>query len=382
MTAVKKIKIVFVNHEMLFGGAEKALFDLLTLMDKSKFDITVFAQKNTGPWNRKFWEAGIRLIFDYTCRKATLNPIAKLGNVAKRMKIAQAYREDGRGLLDVCCPDADIVVSYSVWENEEMIFAKGAKTVKYIHGDVATNHVYREDSLCNVDMLRRFDRIVCVSNAACQSFKELTGLDETVEMHYNPLNTETVLRLAEEPVDIPEDVPVICAVGRLSAEKGFERLVYVHKRLLEQGIMHKLLLVGDGVDRGFVERMIEMTQTQDTVILAGYQSNPYPYMKRSKFIVNSSFTEGLPVIAMEALCLGVPIVATVPSVGEAFGNEMCGLITENSAPGLEEGIRRMLTDEELYARAKAGAEARSAYFDGKRMVKEIEEMFLSLVEED
>lgn len=378
---MEKIKIVFVHNELFFGGAEKALFDLLMLMDKDKFDITVFAQHDTGPWDNKFREAGIHLIYDYSCRKATLNPVVKAANLVKKIKTAKAYQEGGKGLLDVCCPGADIVVSYAAWENEEMVFAEGAKTVKYIHGDVATNRSYREENLSDISILRRFDKIVCVSDAACKSFQELTKLEENVEMHFNPLDSDTVLRLAQESADLPLDVPVICAVGRLSAEKGFERLVYIHKRLLEQGIMHKLVIVGDGIDRGFVERMIQMTGTEDSVILAGYQSNPYPYMKQCKFLVNSSFTEGLPVIAMEALCLGTPIVATIPSVGEAFGEEICGLITENSVPGLEEGIRRMLTDEEFYRKAKEGAERRSRYFDGKRMVKEIEDMFIQLLKQ-
>lgn len=378
---MEKIKVVFVNHSLVFGGAEKALFDLLTLMDKDKFDITLFVQRDIGPWNQKFIDAGIDVKFDYSCRKATFNPITKMGNIVKKIKTAQAYKRGGQGLLDVCCPGADIVVSYSVWENEALVFANGAKTVKYIHGDVATNHVYRDDALSTKDTLEKFDRIVCVSDAAWKSFKELTGLEKGVEMHFNPLDSDHVLRSAEEKVDLPTDVPVICAVGRLSAEKGFERLVYIHKRLLDQGVMHKLVLVGDGVDRGFVERMIQMTGTEDTVILAGYQSNPYPYMKQAKFLVNSSYTEGLPVIAMECLCLGTPIVAPIPSVGEAFGDEMCGLITENDTVSLEEGIKRMLTDEEFYAQAKAGAQRRSAYFDGKRMVREIEDMFLELMNE-
>ncbi|MBP3925781.1 MAG: glycosyltransferase, partial [Clostridium sp.] len=121
---------------------------------------------------------------------------------------------------------------------------------------------------------------------------------------------------------------------------------------------------------------------QDSVILAGYQSNPYPYMKQSKFVVSSSFIEGLPVISMEALSLGVPMVSAVPSIGEVFGDEMCGLITENDNESLMEGIRRMLTDNALYAKAKAGAEKRSAFFDGKRMVKEIEDMFLEMMQEE
>ena len=378
---MKKIKIVFVNHSLVFGGAEKALFDLLTLMDKSKFDITLFIQKDIGTWKQKFIDAGIDVRYDWSCRKATYNPIEKTKNIIKKIKTDQAYRRGGEGLLDICCPGADIVVSYSVWENEALVFANGAKTVKYIHGDVATNHVYRDDALSTKETLERFDRIVCVSDAAWKSFKELTGLEQGVEMHFNPLDSEHVLRSAEEKVDMPTDVPVMCAVGRLSAEKGFERLVYIHKRLLDQGIKHKLVLVGDGVDRGFVERMIKMTGTEDSVVLAGYQSNPYPYMKQAKFLVNSSYTEGLPVIAMECLCLGTPIVAPIPSVGEAFGDEMCGIITESDTLSLEEGIKKMFTDEQFYAQAKAGAERRSAFFNGKRMVKEVEDMFLSLMEE-
>lgn len=376
---MKKIKVVFVTHRLVCGGAEQALFDLICLLDKEKFDVVLFEQRDDGPWDQKFRDAGINLVYDYFCRKPTINPITKAGNVVKKLRMDNAYRHGGEGLLDVCVPGADIVVSYSVWENERLIFAKGAKTVKYIHGDVATNRIYREESLCTKDMLAHYDRIVCVSEAARRSFCALTGLKDNVEMHLNPLNSDNVRAMAEKKVDLPTDLPVICAVGRLSAEKGFERLVYIHRRLLDQGIRHRLVIVGDGMDRGYIERTIQATDTQDTVILAGYQANPYPYMKQSKFLVNSSFTEGLPVIAMEALCLGVPIVAPVPSVGEVFGGETCGLITENDNASLEAGIRKMLTDEEFYRQAKAGAEKRSAFFDGKRMVKEVEDMFLDLV---
>ena len=165
-----KIKILFVQHELLVGGAEKALFDLIQLMDKSKFDITVFAQRNTGPWDKKFRDAGINLIYDYSCRKATFNPVVKTGNIIKKLKTMKAYRDGGKGLLDVCCPGMDIVVSFSAWENEELVFAKGAKTVKYIHGDVSTNTQFRDEALSPQEMLERFDKIVCVSEQARKAF--------------------------------------------------------------------------------------------------------------------------------------------------------------------------------------------------------------------
>ncbi len=67
------------------------------------------------------------------------------------------------------------------------------------------------------------------------------------------------------------------------------------------------------------------------------------------------------------------------NAGVCAARNTCGLITENDNASLEAGIRKMLTDEEFYRQAKAGAERRSAFFDGKRMVKEVEDMFLDLV---
>lgn len=379
---MEKIRIVFVHHRLVCGGAENALFDLVNLLDKEKFDITVFAQRNDGIWDEKFRNAGIRVIYDYSCRKATWNPVVKAGNIVKKLKTAKAYQNGGAGLLDVCIPEgADIVVSYNVWENEELVFARNAKTVKYIHGDPGTNPDYRDEAIHHKELLSRFDRIICVSRSAWQAFREISGLAKGVELHYNPMNSDLVRQKAQEPVDFPEDVPVICAVGRLSREKAYERLLVIHRRLLDQGVRHKLMIVGDGPDREYLDRLIRAMDLQDSVMMAGYQSNPYPYMRKSRFLVISSYTEGLPVISMEALSLGVPVVSTIPSIGEVFGGETCGIVSQNDNSSLEKSIFRMLTDEAFYAEAKAGAEKRSSFFDGKRMVQEIEDLFLELMNE-
>lgn len=379
---MKKIKLLFVDYKLVIGGAEQALFDLIHLLDKDKFDITLFVQSPGGDWEERFWKAGVKIVYDYSCREPTLNPIQKAKNVIKKLQTDAAYKRDGEGLLDVVLEQKpDIIISYSAWGYDQLTFAKNAKSVKYIHGDPGTDPVYREEALQKKDVLRKFRRIVCVSEAAWRSFRDISGLTEGVELHYNPIDRDYVCTLAEKTVDLPEDAPLICAVGRLADDKGFERLVVIHKNLLNQGLFHRLVIVGDGPDRDYLRRIVHATDTQDTVILAGYQSNPYPYMKRSKFLVSPSFAEGLPVIAMEALCLGVPIVSAVPSVGEIFGEETCGIITENDNASLQAGIRKMLTDDAFYATAKAGAENRSTFFDGKRMVKEVEDMFLELMKE-
>ena len=377
-----KIKIVFVNHSLICGGAEQALFDLICLLNKDKFEPMVFVQNPGGEWDKKFLENGIPVIYDYSCRQPTLNPVIKFRNTVKKIRTCFAYKRDGAGLLDVCLPcQPDIVVSYNVWVNEAMVFSRGAKTVKYIHGNPDTNMDYRNEAMNRQAILSRFDKIVCVADAASKAFQKISGITDSVEMHYNPLNSRNVRLMAEAPLEFSCNCPLVCAVGRLAPEKGFERLIIIHKHLLEQGIEHKLVIVGDGPDREFLKRLVYATDTQDSVILAGYQLNPYPYMKNSRFLVNSSFTEGLPVIAMEALCLGVPIVTPIPAVAEIFGQENCGLITENNNASLEAGIKRILVDEEFYQQVKAGAIERSSFFDGKRMVTEVEDMFVKLVSE-
>lgn len=379
---MKKIKIVFIHDRLVCGGTDQALFDLVRLLDKEKFDVTVFAQKHGGPWDQKFADAGIRVLYDFSCRKATWNPIVKIGNIIKKLRISAAYRRNGEGLMDVCYPeDADILVTYSAWDHILCGFGKKAKSIKYIHGNMDSNEAFRELILRDLELLPRYQRIICVSRLATEAFKNHTGIRENVEFCFNPMDSDHVRELAQEEVDLPDDLPLVCAVGRLSYEKGFERLIVAHKRLVEQGVAHRLVIVGDGPDTDYMKRIVRAMDAEDTVILAGYQANPYPYMKKSKFLVCSSFTEGLPVIAMEALCLGVPLVSAVPSVAEAFGDEECGLITENDNRSLLEGMRKVLTDEGYYQKLKQGAENRSRYFDGSRMVKEAEQIFLSVMEE-
>lgn len=378
---MERIKIVFIEDSLVCGGAEQALYDLALLLDKEKFDVTILSQKPGAVWDQKFVDAGIHLIYDYSCRKATKNPVVKLQNISKKLRMDACYRRGGEDLLSVCCPGADIIVSYSMWDYVQCGFASGAKSVKFIHGNMETNRAFRDLILRDQALLPRYDRIVCVSQASYQAFVEATGRKTGVEMHFNPINSDNVRRMAEKEVELPKEEPIVCAVGRLSPEKGFERLIVIHKRLLEEGIRHKFVLVGDGPDRDYIRRTVQAMDAQDSVILAGYQANPYPYIAKSRFLVNSSFTEGLPVVAMEALCLGIPVVAAVPAVGELFGGESCGLITENDNESLRIGMRRMLTEERFYAMQKAGAERRSRFFSGRRMAQELEDMFLQMMRE-
>ena len=80
-------------------------------------------------------------------------------------------------------------------------------------------------------------------------------------------------------------------------------------------------------------------------------------------------------IALESLCLGIPVVSAYPTVGELFGDECCGIITENDDASLECGIQKMLTDEDLYLSACESARRRSAAFTARGMIAQVESVF-------
>lgn len=362
-------KILFLFDSLECGGAEQALYDLLRLMDKTKFEVAIFVLKTGGVWEEKFRTEGIRILSADT-------DDSNVG-LFQKFRLRYAEKHKGKGLLKATLREKfDIIVSYMMWQKLAAGFHRGMPAVCWFHWDVSSNKSFRWVVNEHRGLMARYAKICCVSKAGQESLKSL--IRRPVELHYNPIDSQRICKMAKEHRELPE-TPYTCAVGRMVPEKGFVRLVYVHKRLLEAGAHHNLVIVGDGPERENIENAIKETGTENSVILVGYQSNPYPYMKNSRFLVCSSFTEALPVISMEALSLGIPIVSAVPSIEEVFGEENCGIITDNDDDSLFAGMYTMLTDEDSYAKAKQGAENRSKFFDGNRMVKEVEDVFLELV---
>ena len=382
---MKKIRIVFIVHQINQGGMESALFNLISLMDKDKFDITIFSVIGWGEWEDKFRDSGFYLIDQYARLREPTGFFSKLSNIIKIKMIDIIKKINCKQLLSVSSTKKfDIVVSYQVYSPYGGIgFPRKAKTIKYVHGNVASNAHYRLMQQQLKYENEKYDRIICVSDDAKKAFINLTGRTDNILTLFNPINGDNILKRSEEDFDlrISAKTDYICAVGRLSPEKGFERLVNVFNRLISDGIKSKLVIVGDGVERNKLTNLAELLGLTEYIELIGHKDNPYPYIRNSLFTVLPSFTEGLPVVAMESLCLGIPIVSTYPSAGELFGEEICGIITENDDDSLYQGMKAMLTDTEFYKKLKKGAENRSCFFKGATMVREVEKVFIELYNE-
>lgn len=119
----------------------------------------------------------------------------------------------------------------------------------------------------------------------------------------------TFLRCPELPCDSPRR---LCSIGRFSAQKGLPILIRAFAQAVREGADIHLDLVGDGELRPQIEQTIQQHGLQDRVVLHGALSEQdvADVISNSCGLVMASFAEGLPVVIMEAMGLGRPVIAT------------------------------------------------------------------------
>jgi len=159
------------------------------------------------------------------------------------------------------------------------------------------------------------DLIVCVSEGVVEDTVNITGLPrERMVAIRNPIITPDIYPRSEAPVDHPwfadgQTIPVIVGAGRLTPEKDFATLIRAFARVRRHQEC-RLLILGEGTLRQELEQLAAELGLADAVSLAGYQANPFAYMKKASLFVLSSAWEGSGNVLVEAMALGIPSVST------------------------------------------------------------------------
>ena len=158
----------------------------------------------------------------------------------------------------------------------------------------------------------RADQIICLCDAAIDDMVEHLEIsrDKLVRI-YNPVDVEMVRRLAddaESPYTGPG--PQVMAMGRLQNEKAYDILLRAFSSVLKALPQAKLTILGEGPLEAQLKKQAVDLGIDQVVAFPGFQQNPWPYMKHAGLFVMASRFEGLPNALLEALALGVPVVAT------------------------------------------------------------------------
>lgn len=366
-------RILFLINTLVCGGAENVLVNIVNNIDNSKYEVTVQTISDGGEYEKR------------------LNPDIKYKTLIKNKN--KYYKRIMAYILLKLIPakivyqrfihnDYDIEVAFlEGFPTKILSESRNPEKYAWVHTDLYNYYgqkkVFRTIEE-NANCYRKYKKIICVSDCAKQGFKKRIGFDDNVEVLHNPIDDEAIL---EKSVEIIEEMNVsnnfkIITVGRLVYQKGYDRLLRVHKRLIDEGFNYELWIIGEGNKRKELETYINENKLNGSVKLLGYQSNPYKFMKEADLFVCSSRVEGFSSAVMEALILGIPIVTTdCAGMKEQLGESKWGLIVENSMDGLYNGIISMLNDKE-----KLKCYAEKAQIRGKQLsiydsINKIEEIF-------
>jgi CDP-glycerol glycerophosphotransferase (TagB/SpsB family)/glycosyltransferase involved in cell wall biosynthesis len=135
------------------------------------------------------------------------------------------------------------------------------------------------------------------------------------------------------------------AVGRLSSAKNFERLIRAFARVHDEHPDSGLLILGEGPERRSLEMLVGELALGDSVLLPGHQSNPYEFMARCDCFVMSSDHEGQPMVILEALVLGLPVITTRFSSVDSALPAGTGLVVPRTVEGVRDGMLAYLRGE-------------------------------------
>ena len=387
-----KKKLLFVVHTLQIGGAEKILVNILKYISKRKYDITVLALVDDGVFVdevKNIEGVTYKYVFKSYFKKARANKESKFHKIATNImssiwkRYLKKLKYNSRELYEKYVDEKyDVEIAFLEGKVSKFVSSsnnKDSRKIAWIHTDIniGTNSIFIDDE-DEKNCYNTFDKVVCVSREVRNRFIQKTGRDNNVLVQINPVDCLDILEKAKEELTIKKnnDVPVVCTVGRLVQVKGYDRLLEVHKRLIDEGIMHELWIVGDGVERKKLEDYIRKNKLEKSARLMGYSNNPYKYVKNSDIFVCASRIEGLSTVIVEATILEKVIVSTdCPGAKEILGDDNeCGMVVENDAVGIYEGLKAVLTDKELEKKYQENIKKRSELFNLRNSIGQIEDI--------
>lgn len=375
-----KKRLLFFTNSLYGGGAEKVLQTLLSNLDMSKYNITLYSV-NEDTINDKYPK---NISYRYIFKQNATNILSRLwAKISNKVKLTIYYKFSPRTFYRLFVRGKyDTEIAFIEGYSTRIVSGstnKNSTKIAWVHTDLKDNHwtdvAYR--TTCEEKLsYEKFDSIVCVSDVIKNITKNLYR-NNNIITKYNPINDNYIRKfshsIAQNNLNPNNSIKLI-SVGRLSPEKGYDRLLPIVKRLIDDGHNITLTILGEGTDRISLEKYIISNNLDEFISLSGFVGNPYSIMAQHDIFVCPSRSEGYSTAVTEALILGLPVVTTDCSgMKELLGkNNEYGIIVQNDDDALYIGLKQLLnnpTNIKIYTQK---AIERGKHFSLKNQISEIE----------
>lgn len=310
-------KILITNPSMKIGGVETSLIHFLKSIDYDKYSVDLLLNEG-GPLLEKIPEE-VKVIYykDYMLR-----PHKFLLGLKKNILVKSLYDRQRFAFKK----KYDISIAYNGFDNYmDMVAAsvKSKKKIIWVHNDFRNALKYKKAKFFYKFMwhfmshkYKYFDNIVCVSLPVKDNFNiyfKNKFKPKTLVVN-NMIDGDFIRKQAKKKTTITLGKEYnIVAMGRLIKSKRFDKVINLHKQLINHQIKVKTYIIGDGKEFYRLSRKIRKLKLSDSIIMLGALENPYAVLCQADLLVSMSLHESFGNILLEAMILDVPFVSNTNS---------------------------------------------------------------------
>jgi glycosyltransferase involved in cell wall biosynthesis len=167
-------------------------------------------------------------------------------------------------------------------------------------------------------VLKNADRVIAVSGKTAEYVLRLGAGKEKTSVIYNGVDADFFQVMDKEKcrdkLDLPKNRAIILSIRRLVYKNGLNTLIEAASQMIKEHKDLLFILIGTGPDRGFIENRIRELNLSHNLKLTGFvpdEQLPYYYNAADCFVIPSSSGEGLPMVLLEAMSCGLPVVSTI-----------------------------------------------------------------------
>jgi len=378
---VAKKKILIRIGSLRHGGAEKVLVTFLKNLSPDKYEIDLLLNLYSGKYLKDV-PSWVNIYYLNKGEMITTNRPQDIPQKAYRVIYQKLLKTFPKILYSTILSNKQYDIEFAAIHGiaDEILNSpiKSSKKIVWIHNDLSNIPEYTEERLRK---FFGFDKILVISNKINDLFLSLANTEvdkQKIVRIYNPIDVEEILNLAKIPCDLKkkEGVKTFVSIGTVFPQKGFDRLLRAHKRLIDEGFLHNVWIVGDGYDFPNIEKLFHELKIEETAKLIGFKENPYPYFTQADYYILSSRYEGYPTVLFEAMVLAKPIIATdVSGVREILNNGELGYIIPNEDEEIYNSMKFFLENNDFALNYTNTIQSKSLPFELKNAVESIEQNF-------
>ena len=250
------------------------------------------------------------------------------------------------------CGVPDLVLSNLLPVDRILCQSKLANTFLVVHNTISKelellkglSPAKKQQAIKNLSAIYTKKPTISVSQGVKEDFDAI--FDSAFNSHqiYNPIDMNFIKQKSVE--FIPKYNNYLVHVGKFKCQKRHDILIKAYHL---SNVKNPLVLVGQGALQKECEALVNDLGLNKKVIFAGFQSNPYPYIKNAKLMVLSSDFEGLGIVILEALALDVPVISTDCESGPREMLPKNNLATVNDIKALANKISDAAKDPSKYS---------------------------------